>query len=125
MNPALIHLGLVLIAQAAPISVSELLSNRDRFHGQPVTVSGTISNFLETLSRRRTRYYTFDLSDGTETVHVTAYAKPPCQSGAAMVEGTFGQAKWRVNSSYYFEEITARNAICLPNAGEPREPKTK
>jgi len=34
--------------------------------------------------------YTFDLSDGMETVHVISFQKPPCQFGAATVEGTFG-----------------------------------
>jgi hypothetical protein len=118
---AALILGLVLVAQAAPLSVSELLSNPDRFHGQPVTVTGTISNFRGNPLRRGGPVYTFDLSDGRETVHVTAFAKPPCRSGAATVEGTFGQTKWRVNASYSFEEITARTVTCLPERG----PKTK
>jgi hypothetical protein len=121
MSAALIYLGLVLVAQAAPLSVSELLSNPDRFNGQPVTVTGTISNFRGNPLRRRSPLYTFDLSGGPETVHVRAFAKPACQSGAATVEGTFGQIKWRVNASYSFEEITAHNVICLPDRG----PKTK
>jgi hypothetical protein len=41
--------SLVLLAQAAPLSVtlsvSELLANTERYNGQPVTVSGTINNF--------------------------------------------------------------------------------
>jgi|SRR5215470_7600362 len=113
-------LGLVLVAQAAPIWVSELLGNPDHFNRQPVTVTGTMSNFRANALRRGGPMYTFDLSDGTGTVHVTAFVKPPCQSGAATVEGTFGHAKWRVNASYSLEEITARNVICLPD----RLPKT-
>ena len=66
MTAALI-LGLVLVAQAAPVSVSELLADPERFNGQPVMVSGTISSFREGATSRGSRYYTFDLSDGTET----------------------------------------------------------
>ena len=121
MNATLIRLGLALFAQAAPLSVSELLANSDRFNGQPVTVTGTISNFRGNPLRRGSPLYTFDLSDGAETVHVRAFAKPPCQSGAATVEGTFGQTKWRVNASYSFEEITVRTVTCLSERG----PKTK
>jgi len=118
-------LGLVLVAQAAPLSVSELHANAERFNGQPVAVTGTLSNFRENLLRRGGAKYTFDLSDGTGTVHVTAFAKPACQSGAATVEGTFGHVKWRVNASYSFEEITARNVICLPDRLPKTVPKTE
>jgi hypothetical protein len=120
LNATLI-LGLVLIAQAAPISVGELLSDPDRFRGQPVTVSGTMSDFREHVTRTRTPYYTFDFGDGTQTVHVVSYEKPPCQAGAAMVEGTFEQVKWRVRVGYSYEKTTAWNVTCFPGAG----PRTK
>jgi small subunit ribosomal protein S21 len=48
-------------------SVSELLADPERFNGQRVMVSGTISSFREGATSRGSRYYTFDLSDGTET----------------------------------------------------------
>jgi hypothetical protein len=116
MSRALPSFGAALIAitvaQVAPVSVGELLANPDRFHGQPVIVSGTMSNLRENGKRRRGVIYTFDLSDGTETIVVIAFAKPLCQSGAATVEGTFEQVKRRVKVSYAFEEITARKVIC-------------
>jgi hypothetical protein len=49
--------------------------------------------------------YTFDLSDGTEIVLVTAFAEPLCRSGTATVEGTYRAAKGRVNASYSWKEI--------------------
>jgi hypothetical protein len=67
--------------------VSELLADPDHFNGQPVMVSGTISSYREGATLRGSRYYTFDLSDGTETVVVIALGEPPCRSGAATVEG--------------------------------------
>jgi hypothetical protein len=112
MNATLI-LGLALIAQAAPLSVNELLRTPDRFNGQPVTVSGTLSNFRANEFRRGNPIYTFDLSEGTETVHVVSFVKPPCRSGAVTVEGTFEQVKPRVPVSYSFEEITAHEVRCI------------
>jgi len=44
--------GLVLVVQATPLSVSELLANAERFNGQPVMVIGTISNFRGNPLRR-------------------------------------------------------------------------
>ena len=37
--------------------------------------------------------YTFDLSDGTGTVHVTAFFEPPGQSRAVTVDGPFEAAE--------------------------------
>jgi hypothetical protein len=112
----------VLVAQATPLSVSELLGNPDHFHMQPVAVTGTISNFRGNLWRRGGAYYTFDLGDGVAIVHVIAFAKPPCESGAATVEGTFAAVKGRRPTSN-LEEITAHNVICLPGTVDPRGPK--
>jgi hypothetical protein len=117
-------LGVMLVTQLAPHSVSELLANADRFHGQPVTVIGTMSNFRATRLHHG-GLYTFDLSDGTETVYVVAFAKPPCESGAATVEGTFETVKRRIKASDPVQEITAHNVICLPDTVDPRGPKTK
>ena len=97
-------LSVVLVAQAAPLSVSGLLLDPDRFNGRSVTVSGNMRNLRESVSRRGTRRYTFDLIDGFETVHVISFQKPPCQAGEEMVK-----------VSYSFEEVTARNVTCLPN----------
>ena len=117
MNGPLQSLGVALVAvtvaQTAPVSVGELLSDPDRFRGQPVTVRGTMSDFREHVTRRRTRYYTFDLGDGTQTVRVISYEKPRCQAGAATVEGTFDHVKWRVRVSYSYEKITAWNVTCF------------
>src|SRR5262249_34151810 len=112
-------LGVMLGAQVAPLSVSELLGNADPFHGQPVTVTGTMSNFRANALRRGGPMYTFDLSDGTGTVHVTAFAKPDCESGAATVEGTFVAVKWRMRARGSFEGNTAPQVVCLPPTLDP------
>src|SRR5262249_52913255 len=115
----------MLVTQLAPHSVSDLLGNADRFHGQSVTILGTMSNFRANRLRRGGPLYTFDLSDGTGTVHVTAFAKPACESRAATVEGTFVTVKWRGRASYSVDAITAHNAICLPHTVDPNKPKGK
>ena len=107
---AILILGLALASQAAPVSVSELLADPERFNGQPVIVSGTISSYREGATSRGSRYYTFDLSDGTETVVVIALGEPPCRSGAVTVEGTF--ERWATMSDSV-DAITAQNVICL------------
>ena len=125
MRRALLSLGAALVAitvaQAAPVSVGELLSDPDRFRGQPVTVSGTMSDFREHVTRTGTLYYTFDFGDGTQTVHVVSFEKPRCRAGIATVEGAFKQVKWRVRVNYSYEEITAWNVVCFRGQG----PKTK
>jgi hypothetical protein len=126
MSGALLSLGAALVAvtaaQAAPVSVGELLSDPDRFRGQPVSVIGTMSRLREYITRRgRTPYYTFEFGDGAQTVRVISYEKPQCQAGAAIVEGTFEQVKWRVRVNYSYEEIMARNVACVFG----HEPKTK
>jgi len=120
MNATLI-LGLALIAEGAPLSVSELLTNADRFNAQPVTVSGSMSRFREHFTSSGTRYYTFDFGDSAQTVLVISYEKPQCEAGAATVEGIFDQVKWRARVSYSYEQIRARNVICFRG----HEPKTK
>jgi len=106
-------LGSVGVASAAPLTVSELLGDSDRFNGQPVTVKGTIADFRDSTTRHGTRRYQFHLGDGAQIVNVLTYTKPSCGIGPAMVEGTF--SKWKMKVLYAYE-ITARNVICLPKA---------
>jgi hypothetical protein len=115
--------GFLLVAQASPLSVSELLANAERYNRQPVAVIGTISNFRANLWRRRGPIYHFELSDGAETIHVVAFAEPPCQSGTATVEGIFEAVSWRMKGNNSFEEITAHNVTCVPGRVDPRLPK--
>jgi hypothetical protein len=100
-----------------PLTVSELLRNPDHFHRQAVTVSGTISNFRGNRWRRGGPSYTFDLSDGAASVHVISFVKPPCKSGAAIVEGTLAALKGRAEGSYSLLEITAHDVICRAESG--------
>src|SRR5262249_19085400 len=82
----------------------------------------TMSNYRGTPFRRGGSMYTFDLTDGAETIHVITFAKPPCVSGTVTVEGAFEQVKRRVKVSYSSDEITAWTVTCLPDTADPRGP---
>jgi hypothetical protein len=98
-------------AGALDASPSAILTNPDRFDGQPVTMRGTIGNLRETISRRGNSYYTFDLSDGKRAVRVFSFGKAPCASGTATVEGTFEKVK-QVGRLTFRNEITATQVTC-------------
>ncbi len=118
---ALACLASVFLAQAVPGSLKELRGNPDRFYAQAVSVTGAITNVREGGWRRP--YYTFDLDDGTSSVHVIAFGTPSCRSGTATVEGTFGQIKWPMRDSY--DEIMAQSVICLSHTRDPSGPTEK
>jgi hypothetical protein len=109
---ALAVLVLVAAATAAPLSsVRAILDDPDRFDGQPVTLRGTITNLRERVSRRGNAYYTFDLLDGGRGVRVFSFGTPPCQSGAATVEGTFFKVKRQGRYTFY-NEVDAATVTC-------------
>jgi hypothetical protein len=113
MNAVPIYLGVVVLAQAAPGSLSELLRNPERFDGQSVVVNGTISNVRESGWRRP--IYSFELSEGTQTVQVVGWGKPPCPSGAVTVQGTFEEIGRPPRVSHANERIWAVSVTCLPD----------
>ena len=52
-------LVVVLPAWALQTSLSEILANPDKYDGQDVTITGTITNLHETVSRKGNPYYLF------------------------------------------------------------------
>jgi len=122
MSGALLSLGAALLAitaaQAAPVSVGDILSNPDRFDGQVVTIEGTVTNLRQHVSRLGDLYYKFDLSDGQQVIRVLSRGTPPCRSGAVMVEGTFN--KMRRGKQYV---VSASRVICRQESpGDEPEP---
>jgi hypothetical protein len=98
-------------AQVVNTSPSEILANPDRFDTQPVTISGTIINLQERVSRAGNPYYTLDLRDGREVIRVFSFGTAPCRSGGAIVEGTFAKVKRQGRYTFY-NEVTARRVTC-------------
>ncbi len=74
-------------AQVVNTSPSEILASAGRFDGQPVTISGTITNVQERVSRAGNPYYTFDLSDGKQAIRVFSFGTAPCRVGGLPSRG--------------------------------------
>jgi hypothetical protein len=112
---AFLSFGVALVAvaaaQAAPVSVDEILSNPDRFDGQMVTVEGTITDLKRRVTRSGDPFYKFYLSDGKQAIRVISLGSPPCQSGAVTVEGTFAKIK-RGRLSVSYNVVSASRVIC-------------
>ncbi len=95
--------GLCMIATAQDgamrTSPSELLGNVGVFNGKTITVSGTVVNLQEGVSKAGKGYYTFDLTDGAEAVHVLSTGKARCKAGRATVDGTFDGVRRQIMST--------------------------
>ena len=98
-------------AHAPVTTLSEILANPDRFDGQVVTIEGMVTNLRQRVSRRGDPYYKFDLSDGQRAIRVVSLGRPPCQSGAVMVEGTFDKMK-RGRRYTSYNVVNASRVIC-------------
>jgi DNA polymerase III alpha subunit len=101
------------LAAAQPINTSPtaILADPDRFDGQTVTISGTITNLQQRVSRAGNAYYTLDLSDGRQAIRVFSFGTAPCRAGAATVEGTFAKVKRQGRYTFY-NEVTATRVTC-------------
>jgi len=109
---AIALVAVVLSAAALDTSPSTILADPDRFDGQPVTITGAITNLRQTVSRRGNPYYTFDLSDGARTIRVFSFGRSPCKDGtAATVTGTFEKVR-RVGRYVFSNEVTATEVTC-------------
>jgi hypothetical protein len=56
-------------------------------------------NLHEGVSAAGKGYYTFDLSDGTETVHVFSVGRARCKAGRATVDGTFQKTRQQITAT--------------------------
>jgi hypothetical protein len=90
--------GAIAQDEDARTSPSEVLGNARLFDGKTVTISGTMLNLQEGVSAGK-GYYTFDLSDGTETIHVFSLGKARCKTGRATVDGTFEKVRQQVTAT--------------------------
>jgi hypothetical protein len=84
---------------AVRTSPSEVLGNAGVFNGKTITVSGTVVNLQEGVAKGGKGYYTFDLSDGAEAVHVFSTGKARCKAGRATVDGTFDGVRRQITST--------------------------
>jgi hypothetical protein len=115
----LLHLALSVILSAAtpapapaatafaPAQISALLANPTSFDSQHLSVTGAIAQLAEKTSRRGNDYTTFDLCDGTSSVHVYSYGHPKLTNGQTLtVSGKFFADK-HVGSLDFKNELDA------------------
>ncbi|HZP39501.1 MAG TPA: hypothetical protein VFE48_23730 [Methylomirabilota bacterium] len=98
-------------AQVVKASPSDILGDPDRFDGQTIVITGTVTNLQERVSRRGNPYYTLDLRDGKQAIRVFSFGAAPCRAGAATVEGTFAKLKKQGKYTFY-NEVEATRVTC-------------
>ena len=102
----------VVAARALPSSPAEILGAADRFDGQIVTISGTVTNVQPRVSRQGNAYFTFELSDGRKSITVFKFGESPCRAGAtATVEGLFQTVK-QVGRYTFRNQVDATKITC-------------
>jgi hypothetical protein len=109
---AIALVALVVSAAAVDTSPTAIFASPDRFDGQTVTITGSITSLRERVSARGNPYYTFDLSDGTRAIRVFSFGRRPCQDGSPVrVTGRFYR-EHRVGRYVFSDEVTATSVTC-------------
>ena len=105
-------LAVVVSAAALDTSPTAIFASPDRFDGQTVTITGTISSLRERVSARGNPYYTFNLSDGTRAIRVFSFGRRPCPDASPVeVTGRFYR-EHRVGRYVFSDEVTATTVTC-------------
>ncbi len=117
--PLVAWMGVVLLAASALaarsdlVAVKDLLAQPDKWHGQPVMVTGVVSRLDARTSQRGNAYYTFVLTDGLASVNVFSSGTPQMKdTNRVQVEGTYLKVK-RVGKYTFQNQVDARR-ITLP-----------
>jgi cytochrome c-type biogenesis protein CcmE len=99
-------------AWALQSSPTAILGEPDRFDGQIVTISGTVTNVQPQVSQRGNAYFTFELSDGRKSITVFKFGESPCRTGAtATVEGRFQKVK-QAGDYTFRNQVDATKIAC-------------
>ena len=102
-----------LAARADLVGVKVLLAQPDKWHGQPVVVTGVVSRLDAKTSQKGNPYYTFVLTDSLASVNVFSYGVPQIKdTSRVQVEGTYLKVK-RVGKYTLQNQVDARR-ITLP-----------
>jgi hypothetical protein len=97
-----------LIAQSK-VSVTDLMTNIDKYDRQLVSVSGTVTDYQERVSRRGNPYTVFKLQDGGQSVSIYSRSNLGLSNGMKVnVEGIFWKAK-KVGQYTFYNEINAES----------------
>jgi hypothetical protein len=97
-----------LIAQSK-VSVTDLMTNIDKYDHQLVSVSGTVTEYQERVSRRGNPYTVFKLQDGGQSVSIYSRSTLGLANGTKVnVEGLFWKVK-KVGQYTFYNEINAES----------------
>lgn len=92
-------------AATADVSPGQVLAHADRYNGMAVSVTGTVQNFRDRVSRRGNAYETFDLCGNTTCLHVFAWGNAKHNDGDYdTLSGHFWAVK-RVGRYIFYDEL--------------------
>ena len=105
-------LAVVAAGNSSDAQIKAVLSDPSAYDGQPVSLTGTVSQLDTRVSRRGNPYYTFKLDDGSGRVTVFSFGQPPCPSPSRVtVDGEFRRVK-RVTGHTFYDQVDARRVVC-------------
>lgn len=95
----------VSCSAAAPVSPAQVLAHAAQYNGESVSVTGTVQDFRERVSRRGNAYETFELCGSTTCLHVFAWGDVPRADGdRSTVSGHFWTVK-QVGRYTFYDEL--------------------
>lgn len=102
-----------LAVRADYVTAKDLLGAPDKWHGQPVVLSGEVTRLEPRVSQRGNAYFTFQLVDETGAVRVFSYGTPEVSDGQRVqVEGIFHKIK-RVGTYTFENQVDAKRIRLL------------
>jgi DNA/RNA endonuclease YhcR with UshA esterase domain len=92
---------------AQVVTISEILSNPDKYHLKTVLVKGEVLDVKHKVSKKGNPYTVFALSDGTSAIKIFTFGTPEINRGdRVQVKGIFYKVKY-VGRYTFYNEIDA------------------
>ncbi|MCC6025502.1 MAG: hypothetical protein LM575_00850 [Caldimicrobium sp.] len=92
---------------AQVVTISEILSNPDKYHLKTVVVKGEVLDVKHKVSKKGNPYTVFALSDGTSAIKIFTFGTPEINRGDKVkVKGIFYKVRY-VGRYTFYNEIDA------------------
>jgi DNA/RNA endonuclease YhcR with UshA esterase domain len=92
---------------AQVVTISEILSNPDKYHLKTVLVKGEVLDVKHKVSKKGNPYTVFALSDGTSAIKIFTFGTPEINRGDKVkVKGIFYKVRY-VGRYTFYNEIDA------------------
>jgi DNA polymerase III alpha subunit len=103
----IIVLSFYSCTDAQVVTISEILSNPDKYHLKTVLVKGEVLGVKHKVSRKGNPYTVFALSDGTSAIKIFTFGTPEINRGDKVkVKGIFYKVRY-VGRYTFYNEIDA------------------